>query len=126
MTLTDNTGKDRAVLDGTDGSLTLTGNAPQTGSVTAPSAKIKVAEGAPDLENSPATANDPKKKTRITYEIPGAGTNPTVEELATLNDGLKFGANDGTVHNAKLNTQVDVKGKATNTIWVTLMKVKIL
>ncbi|HDX1178845.1 TPA: YadA-like family protein [Pasteurella multocida] len=117
VTLTDNTGKDRAVLDGTDGSLTLTGNAPQTGSVTAPSAKIKVAEGAPDLENSPATANDPKKKTRITYEIPGAGTNPTVEELATLNDGLKFGANDGTVHNAKLNTQVDVKGKATNTTW---------
>ncbi|HDR1836393.1 TPA: YadA-like family protein [Pasteurella multocida] len=117
VTLTDNTGKERAVLDGTDGSLTLTGNAPQTGSVTAPSAKIKVAEGAPDLENSPATANDPKKKTRITYEIPGAGTNPTVEELATLNDGLKFGANDGTVHNAKLNTQVDVKGKATNTTW---------
>ncbi|URJ87380.1 YadA-like family protein [Pasteurella multocida] len=117
VTLTDNTGKDRAVLDGTDGSLTLTGNAPQTGSVTAPSAKIKVAEGAPDLENSPATANDPKKKTRITYEIPGAGTNPTVEELATLNDGLKFGANDGTVHNAKLNTQVDVKGKAENTQW---------
>ncbi|MFK3618965.1 YadA-like family protein [Pasteurella multocida] len=117
VTLTDNTGKDRAVLDGTDGSLTLTGNAPQTGSVTAPSAKIKVAEGAPDLENSPATANDPKKKTRITYEIPGAGTNPTVEELATLNDGLKFGANDGTVHNAKLNTQVDVKGATANTVW---------
>ncbi|HDR1799416.1 YadA-like family protein [Pasteurella multocida] len=117
VTLTDNTGKDRAVLDGTDGSLTLTGSAPQTGSVTAPSAKIKVAEGAPDLENSPATANDPKKKTRITYEIPGAGTNSTVEELATLNDGLKFGANDGAVHNAKLNTQVDVKGKATNTTW---------
>ncbi|HDR1546596.1 TPA: YadA-like family protein [Pasteurella multocida] len=117
VTLTDNTGKDRAVLDGTDGSLTLTGNAPQTGSVTAPSAKIKVAEGAPDLENSPATANDPKKKTRITYEIPGAGTNPTVEELATLNDGLKFGANTGTVHNAKLNTQVDVKGATANTVW---------
>ncbi|HDR1310622.1 YadA-like family protein [Pasteurella multocida] len=117
VTLTDNAGKDRAVLDGTDGSLTLTGSAPQTGSVTAPSAKIKVAEGAPDLENSPATANDPKKKTRITYEIPGAGTNSTVEELATLNDGLKFGANDGAVHNAKLNTQVDVKGKATNTTW---------
>lgn len=126
VTLTDNTGKDRAVLDGTDGSLTLTGNAPQTGSVTAPSAKIKVAEGAPDLENSPATANDPKKKTRITYEIPGAGTNPTVEELATLNDGLKFGANDGTVHNAKLNTQVDVKVKQQTQSGVTLMKVKIL
>ncbi|MGC6326519.1 YadA-like family protein [Pasteurella multocida] len=117
VTLTDNAGKDRAVLDGTDGSLTLTGSVPQTGSVTAPSAKIKVAEGEPDLENSPATANDPKKKTRITYEIPGAGTNSTVEELATLNDGLKFGANDGAVHNAKLNTQVDVKGKATNTTW---------
>ncbi|WP_330453908.1 YadA-like family protein [Pasteurella multocida] len=117
VTLTDNTGKDRAVLDGTDGSLTLTGNAPQAGSVTTPSAKIKVAEGAPDLENSPATANDPKKKTRITYEIPGAGTNSTVEELATLNDGLKFGANTGTVHNAKLNTQVDVKGATANTVW---------
>ncbi|MDW1138453.1 hypothetical protein P2M46_13600, partial [Mannheimia haemolytica] len=39
------------------------------------------------------------------------------EEVATLNDGLKFGANTGDVHNAKLNTQVNVKGAEDNTEW---------
>ncbi|MXN87801.1 YadA-like family protein [Pasteurella canis] len=123
LTLTDDKGKDRAVLNGTDGSLTLTGNASPAGTAPAtdaPSAKIKVAKGKADLSSTPDEAPNtaPSNKTRITYEIPGAaGTNPTVEELATLNDGLKFGANAGDVHDAKLNTRVDVKGKATNTTW---------
>lgn len=38
-------------------------------------------------------------------------------EVATLNDGLKFAANTGTTHNARLNTQVDVKGAQANTQW---------
>ncbi|MDH3003379.1 YadA-like family protein [Pasteurella multocida] len=119
VTLTDNTGKDRAVLDGTEGSLTLTGSATAP-ATDAPSAKIKVAKGKADLvstpDEDPSTA--PNNKTRITYEIPDAtGTNPTVEELATLNDGLKFGANSGEVHDAKLNTRVDVKGAAGNNTW---------
>ncbi|MGC6359926.1 YadA-like family protein [Bisgaard Taxon 45] len=124
VTLTDDKGKERAKLDATDGSLTLTGEvpatAPDTASAAAPSAKIKVATGKADLAGTPSDDqnNVPNNKTRITYEIPGAqGGNPTVEELATLNDGLKFGANDGKVHNAKLNTRVDVKGKADNTNW---------
>ncbi|MGC6407965.1 YadA-like family protein [Bisgaard Taxon 45] len=120
VTLTDNTGKERAKLDGTDGSLTLTGDAPATAPADAPSAKIKVATGKADLAGTPNDDpnNAPNNKTRITYEIPAAqGGQPTVEELATLNDGLKFGANDGAVHNAKLNTRVDVKGHANNTTW---------
>ncbi|HDR1795573.1 TPA: YadA-like family protein, partial [Pasteurella multocida] len=125
VTLTDDKGKERAKLDGTDGSLTLTGDTPATTPGTAPadapSAKIKVATGKADLAGTPNDDlnNAPKNKTRITYEIPGAQpTDPaTIEELATLNDGLKFGANDGAVHNAKLNTRVDVKGSASNTEW---------
>ncbi|HHW7448888.1 YadA-like family protein [Pasteurella multocida subsp. multocida] len=121
VTLTDDKGKERAKLDGTDGSLTLTGNAPGTAPADAPSAKIKVATGKADLVGTPNDDpnNAPNNKTRITYEIPGAQpTDPaTIEELATLNDGLKFGANDGAVHNAKLNSRVDVKGHANNTTW---------
>ncbi|UAX42917.1 YadA-like family protein [Pasteurella canis] len=123
LTLTDDKGKDRAVLDGTDGSLTLTGNALPAGTAPAtdaPSAKIKVAKGKADLSSTPDEAPNtaPSNKTRITYEIPSAtGGATTIEELATLNDGLKFGANTGDVHDAKLNTRVDVKGKATNTTW---------
>ncbi|MDO5053970.1 MAG: YadA-like family protein [Pasteurella oralis] len=118
VTLKDDKGTDRVVVDGSEGAISLTGQTNQAGG-TAPTAKIKVAEGNPDLANTADDPNNPNgnKKTRITYEIPAAQGEPTVEELATLNDGLKFGANDGTVHNAKLNTRVDVKGAATNTTW---------
>ncbi|MDY0633458.1 YadA-like family protein [Pasteurella multocida] len=120
ITLKDDKGTDRVVVDGSEGAISLTGQ-PATQGGTAPTAKIKVAEGNPDLANTADDPNTPNgnKKTRITYEIPGAQpTDPaTIEELATLNDGLKFGANTGDVHDAKLNTRVDVKGKAENTNW---------
>ncbi|NNI54761.1 YadA-like family protein [Pasteurella multocida] len=119
ITLKDDKGTDRVVVDGSEGAISLTGQ-PATQGAAAPTAKIKVAEGNPDLANTADDPNTPNgnKKTRITYEIPAAqGDQPTIEELATLNDGLKFGANDGAVHNAKLNTRVDVKGKADNTNW---------
>ncbi|HDL5698994.1 TPA: YadA-like family protein [Mannheimia haemolytica] len=74
-------------------------------------ASIKVEKGAKGLDGN--DGKDGESKTRIVYEKP----NGEKEEVATLNDGLKFGANNGTVHNAKLNTQVDVKGAAGNTDW---------
>ncbi|MGC6247442.1 YadA-like family protein [Bisgaard Taxon 45] len=118
VTLKDDKGTDRVVVDGGEGAISLTGQAATQGG-TAPTAKIKVAEGNPDLEN---TAEDPtnpnqNKKTRITYDIAGPNGTTVTEQLATLNDGLKFGANTGDVHDAKLNTRVDVKGKAENTDW---------
>ncbi|HHW7545899.1 TPA: YadA-like family protein [Mannheimia haemolytica] len=74
-------------------------------------ASIKVEKGAKGLDGN--DGKDGESKTRIVYEKP----NGDKEEVATLNDGLKFGANDGKVHDAKLNTQVDIKGATTNTDW---------
>ena len=39
------------------------------------------------------------------------------ETVATLSDGLKFGANVGDVYGAKLNSQINVKGADGNTNW---------
>ncbi|HDR1025218.1 YadA-like family protein [Pasteurella multocida] len=118
ITLKDDKGTDRVVVDGSEGAISLTGQ-PATQGGTAPTAKIKVAEGNSGLvetSDDPANPNQ-NKKTRITYDITGPNGTTVTEQVATLNDGLKFGANDGAVHNAKLNTRVDVKGKADNTNW---------
>ena len=48
--------------------------------------------------------------TRIVYEKPDG----TTEEVATLNDGLKFKGDMGATSNVKLNKQVDVIGGVTN------------
>ena len=48
--------------------------------------------------------------TRILYEKPDG----TTEEVATLNDGLKFKGDMGATSNVKLNKQVDVNGGVTN------------
>ena len=48
--------------------------------------------------------------TRIVYEKPDG----TTEEVATLNDGLRFKGDMGTTSNVKLNKQVDVTGGVTN------------
>ena len=52
--------------------------------------------------------DDKTKKPRL--EVNG-------ETVATLSDGLKFGANVGGVYNAKLNSQINVKGADSNTNW---------
>ena len=39
------------------------------------------------------------------------------ETIATLSDGLKFGANVGDVYPARLNSQINVKGADSNTNW---------
>ena len=48
--------------------------------------------------------------TRIVYEKPDG----TTEEVATLNDGLRFKGDMGATSNVKLNKQVDVTGGVTN------------
>ena len=48
--------------------------------------------------------------TRIVYEKPDG----TTEEVATLNDGLRFKGDMGPTSNVKLNKQVDVTGGVTN------------
>ena len=98
--------KDAIVFNGVDGVNGKNGADGKDGQ-----ASLKVVKGAAGLEGN--DGKDGVSKTRIVYEKP----NGDKEEVATLNDGLKFGANAGTVHNAKLNTQVDVKGAATNTDW---------
>ncbi len=102
-------GKDGSavVLNGKDGSIGLNG---KDG---ANSLTFKAANGKDGVDG----ANGADGKTRIVYETKDAKGNPVTEEVATLNDGLKFGANNGTVHNAKLNTQVNVKGADANTDW---------
>ena len=84
-------------LNGKDGSIDIDG-ADAKG-------KVTVAQGPADVEG--------KTKTRIVYDVDGSAR----ELVATLNDGLKFGANSGDVYKAKLNNQVDIKGAATNTDW---------
>ncbi|XKF17019.1 YadA-like family protein [Halomonas sp. BLK-85] len=100
ITVNGQDGEDGIVLNGEDGSIGLTGKA-------GAGADITVADGEPGVDGI-----DGETTTRIVYEGPEGE-----EEVATLNDGLKFGANDGDVHNAELNTQVDITGAADNDDW---------
>ena len=101
-------GKDGSavVINGKDGSIGLNGKDGKDGLT------MKSAQGKPGVDGK-----DGETKTRIVYETKDKTGKSVTEEVATLNDGLKFGANSGNVHNAKLNSQVDVKGAATNTDW---------
>ena len=62
-------------------------------------------DGQPGVDGAPGTTT-----TRITYQKPD-GTN---EEVATLNDGLKFKGDMGATSNVKLNKQVDINGGVTS------------
>lgn len=59
------------------------------------------------------TDQEATDSTRLQY-TDGDGNSHT---LATLGDGLSFGANDGDQHDAPLNTRVDIVGADTNTDW---------
>ena len=63
-------------------------------------------DGQPGVDGAPGTTT-----TRITYQKPD-GSN---EEVATLNDGLKFKGDMGATSNVKLNKQVDITGGVTST-----------
>ncbi|WP_314363113.1 ESPR-type extended signal peptide-containing protein [uncultured Veillonella sp.] len=62
-------------------------------------------DGKPGVDGAAGTTT-----TRIVYEKPDG----TIEEVATLNDGLKFKGDMGATSNVKLNKQVDVTGGVTN------------
>ena len=101
-------GKDGSavVINGKDGSIGLNGKDGKDGLT------MKSAQGKPGVDGK-----DGETKTRIVYETKDKDGKPVTEEVATLNDGLKFGDNSGNVHNAKLNSQVNVKGAETNKDW---------
>ena len=62
-------------------------------------------DGKPGVDGAVGTTT-----TRIVYEKPDG----TTEEVATLNDGLRFKGDMGATSNVKLNKQVDVNGGVTN------------
>ena len=62
-------------------------------------------DGKPGVDGAAGTTT-----TRIVYEKPDG----TTEEVATLNDGLRFKGDMGATSNIKLNKQVDVTGGVTN------------
>ena len=62
-------------------------------------------DGKPSVDGAAGTTT-----TRIVYEKPDG----TTEEVATLNDGLKFKGDMGATSNVKLNKQVDVTGGVIN------------
>ena len=62
-------------------------------------------DGQSGVDGAPGTT-----ATRITYQKPD-GSN---EEVATLNDGLKFKGDMGATSNVKLNKQVDINGGVTS------------
>ncbi|MDY0273437.1 MAG: hypothetical protein RBR37_13195, partial [Advenella sp.] len=92
------TGKDGAsvVLNGKDGTIGLTGPAGANGEPGA-SADLGVQYGKPGLAGNDGANGE--SKTRIVYKKPDG----TTEEVATLNDGLKFKGDDGKEVERKLN-----------------------
>lgn len=105
-------GKDGSgvVLNGKDGSIGLNGANGANGLT------IKGADGKAGVDGAPGEA-----KTRITYEYTNKDGNKVTEEVATLNDGMKYGGDLGVGNDAskkvitkKLNEQVNVVGGITD------------
>ena len=85
--------------DGKNGKIGINGNDGQTTNISVTS------DGKPGVDGAPGTTT-----TRIVYQKPD-GTN---EEVATLNDGMKYGGDTGNVIKKKLNEQVNVVGGITD------------
>ncbi len=86
--------------DGKNGKIGINGNDGQTTNISVTS------DGKPGVAGAPGTTT-----TRIVYEKPDG----TKEEVATLNDGMKYGGDTGAVIKKKLNEQVNVVGGITDT-----------
>ena len=99
ITVKDANGKDGVSINGKDGSIGLNG---KDGS----SATISTVQGNPGVAGTPGTTMD-----RIQY-TDKAGT---PHQVATLDDGMKYGGDTGAVINKKLNQQVNVVGGITDT-----------
>ena len=124
-------GKDGSsvVINGADGSIGMTGPKGQDGKDgingrDGANISMTSAKGEQVLINrDPAHSADTDKAERIVYvpkdasgnPIKGADNKNIVREVATMDDGLKFGGDMGTVGAVKLNKQVDVKGGITDT-----------
>ena len=124
-------GKDGSsvVINGKDGSIGMTGPQGQAGKDgingrDGANISMTSAKGEQVLINrDPAHSLDTDKAERIVYvpkdasgnPIKGADNKNIVREVATMDDGLKFGGDMGTVNSVKLNKQVDVKGGITDT-----------
>ena len=121
-------GKDAVSISGKDGvgHIGLTGPAGAPGAPGAPGTPganidISTDHGTQTLVKPEANNND--KSERIVYVPKDSQGNPLkdtdgkniVREVATMDDGLKFGGDMGTVGAVKLNKQVDVKGGITDT-----------
>ena len=85
--------------DGKDGKIGINGKDGQTTNISVTS------DGKPGVDGAPGTTT-----TRIVYEKPDG----TKEEVATLNDGMKYGGDTGAVIKKKLNEQVNVVGGITD------------
>ncbi|EGP01689.1 Hsf, partial [Pasteurella multocida subsp. multocida str. Anand1_goat] len=101
-------GKDAVAISGKDGvgTIGLTGPAGADGKNA--NAIIGVKDSVKGLDGN--DGKDGNSKTRIVYTKP----NGEEEQVATMNDGLVFGADKGTEHKAKLGTTVKVKGDDKN------------
>ena len=85
--------------DGKNGKISINGNDGKTTNISVTS------DGKPGVDGAPGTTT-----TRIVYEKPDG----TKEEVATLNDGMKYGGDTGNVIKKKLNEQVNVVGGITD------------
>ena len=98
ITVKDANGKDGVSINGKDGSIGLNG---KDGS----SATISTVQGNPGVNGTPGTTMD-----RIQY----TDNSGTPHQVATLDDGMKYGGDTGAVINKKLNQQVNVVGGITD------------
>ena len=97
VAVTDKNGKDAVSMSGKDGigHIGLTGKDGR-------SADIIADKGAADVNGNEIT--------RIKYQ----DENGTIHEVATKDDGMKYGGDSGTTIKKKLNEQLDIKGGVTN------------
>ena len=91
----------------TDGSMTVNGADGSSVAINGSNGSIvmNTADGSPVTIQAGTSAND----------VTGSPVNRITvggQTVATLNDGMKYGGDFGTVSNVKLNNQVDVKGEA--------------
>ena len=98
ITVKGENGKDGIALNGKDGTIGINGKDGSNG-------KITVAQGKAGLDGN--DGKDGKTKTRIVYKK----TNGDKEEVATLNDGLRFTGNNEVENSHKLNSLVTIKGE---------------
>ena len=92
----------------TDGSMTVNGADGSSVAINGSNGSIvmNTADGSPVTIQAGTSANDVTGSPINRITVGGA-------TVATLNDGMKYGGDFGTVSNVKLNNQVDVKGEAT-------------